>query len=184
MINVDGDTSPNDSVMILANGMAKNPKITKEDANFKLFQEALDKTALFLAKKIVEDGEGATKFITVKVKGAKTSEDAKNAALSVAKSNLVKAAFFGEDPNWGRIVTALGYSSCSIIPEKMCIWINEILVFKNGEPSFFDQTKLASTLKKREITIKVKLNIGNFESTAYTCDLTPEYVKLNSLYQT
>lgn len=188
MISVDGDTSTNDMVIVLANGMAQNTPITKENENYCRFKSALDYVNKYLAKQIVNDGEGVTKVLEVIIKGASTKEDARKIAKSIICSNLVKTAFFGEDANWGRILCAAGYSGANFNPEKTSISFSslggEILLFTNGEPIKFDEDKALQILKERKIQILISLQDGNEEATAWGCDLSYEYVKINGEYRT
>jgi len=188
MISVDGDTSTNDMVIVLANGMAQNTPITKENENYCRFKSALDYVNKYLAKQIVNDGEGVTKVLEVIIKGASTKEDARKIAKSIICSNLVKTAFFGEDANWGRILCAAGYSGASFNPEKTSISFSslggEILLFTNGEPIKFDEDKALQILKERKIQILISLQDGNEGATAWGCDLSYEYVKINGEYRT
>jgi len=188
MISVDGDTSTNDMVIVLANGMAQNSQIIEENENYFKFKSALDYVNKYLAKQIVNDGEGVTKVLEVLVKGASTKEDARKISKSVICSNLVKTAFFGEDANWGRVLCAAGYSGANFNPEKTSISFSslggEILLFINGEPIKFDEDKALQILKERKIQILISLQDGNSEATAWGCDLSYEYVKINGKYRT
>lgn len=188
MISVDGDTSTNDMVILLANGMAKNTPINEENENYFKFKYALDYVNKYLAKQIVNDGEGVTKVLEVVVEGASTKEDARKIAKSIICSNLVKTAFFGEDANWGRILCAAGYSGANFNPERTSISFSslggEILLFTNGEPIKFDEDKALQILKERKIQILIALQDGNAEATAWGCDLSYEYVKINGEYRT
>lgn len=188
MISVDGDTSTNDMVIALANGMAKNVPITEENENYFKFKTALDYVNKYLAKQIVNDGEGVTKVLEVVVKNAVTKEAARKIAKSVICSNLVKTAFFGEDANWGRILCAAGYSGANFNPDKTSISFSslggEITLFQNGEPIKFDEDKALQILKERKIQILISLQDGEAEATAWGCDLSYEYVKINGEYRT
>eukprot|EP01110_Echinostelium_bisporum_P003337 TRINITY_DN18135_c0_g1_i1.p1 TRINITY_DN18135_c0_g1~~TRINITY_DN18135_c0_g1_i1.p1 ORF type:complete len:244 (+),score=70.33 TRINITY_DN18135_c0_g1_i1:277-1008(+) len=199
-ITVDGDTSTNDTVAILANGAAGNKEIN--DANsveFKEFQEELFKVSKFLAQQIVRDGEGATKLVSVVVKGAKTAEAAKTVANSIATSSLVKTAIFGQDANWGRVLAAVGYSGVDVVPEKISLTFakgdgsqvgtetspSEVLpLLKNGTPIKFDEQQALELLKNKEFAIVVDLGEGSHTNTMWTCDLTYDYVKINAAYRT
>lgn len=182
-ITVDGDMSTNDTVLILANGEASAPKIERNSPYFKVFRCALNEACLELAKMIVRDGEGATKFITVSVIGAKTASDAKRVARAVANSPLVKTAFYGEDPNWGRIIAAVGYSGVPVKEEKIEIYINGICLFEKGLPTMREE-ELKDSLKQRELELQINLNLGKSKTTIYTTDLSEEYVRVNSAYRT
>lgn len=182
-ITVDGDMSTNDTVLILANGEASAPKIERNTPFFPVFRNAINETCLELAKMIVRDGEGATKFITITVTGAKTASDAKRVARAVANSPLVKTAFYGEDPNWGRIIAAVGYSGVPVKEEKIEIYINGICLFEKGLPTMREE-ELQDSLKQKELELLINLNLGKSKTTIYTTDLSEEYVRVNSAYRT
>lgn len=188
MISVDGDTSTNDTAIVLANGMARNRLISEENEDYLKFKTALDYVNKSLAKQIVNDGEGATKVLEVCVKGSLSKENAILIAKSVINSNLVKTAFFGEDANWGRILCAAGYSGGYFNPEKTSISFSslggEITLFADGEPLNFNEDKAIRLLKERTITIKIDLKDGDAEATAWGCDLSYDYVKINGEYRT
>ena len=189
MISVDGDTSTNDMVVILANGCAQNKPIESEDSSdYKTFAQALDMVNKHLAKQIVLDGEGATKFLEVNIKGAKDEKSAKILAKSVITSNLVKTAFFGEDANWGRILAALGYSGVEFNPEGVSIEFfaqdKTLLLMKDGTPLEFDEDEAHELLKNKEITINVYMSDGESAASAWGCDLSYEYVRINGEYRT
>lgn len=187
MISVDGDTSTNDTVVVLANGLAENPKIEVENEDYFIFKEALHYVNETIAKNLALDGEGATKLIEVQVKGAAEVEDAKKLAKSVITSNLVKAAMFGEDANWGRVLCALGYSGVSFDPEKANITYKsekgEIDLMVDGTPIVFDEEKASEILSAKEIVVQVKLAEGDASAVAWGCDLTYDYVKINGDYR-
>lgn len=187
MISVDGDTSTNDTLIVLANSMAENKEITTKDEAYYKFKEAFDYVNLSLAKQIIKDGEGAGKFIEANVKGAKTKEDAREFAKSVISSSLVKAAFFGEDANWGRIICALGYTEIDFELEKSSINIQNgdktIVLMEDGMPLDFDEEKALEVLKMEEIKINIVLGEGDQEATAWGCDLSYDYVKINASYR-
>lgn len=188
MITVDGETSTNDTCLILANGMAENELIDKENEDFKAFAEAVDYVVKFLAKQIVKDGEGATKFLEVKIIGAKTKADAKVLCKAILNSQLVKTAFFGKDANWGRILSAMGASGVQFDPNKVKISfkneVGEIDLFENGKPYNFDEEFALKILDEREIKIDVIMQEGNSKITGWGCDLSYEYVKINAEYRT
>ena len=184
MISVDGDMSTNDMVVVLANGAAGNEEITAEGADYEAFKSTLDDICKGLAQRIAADGEGATKFLTVHVKGAKSFADAKQAGMSVAKSPLVKTAFFGEDPNWGRVICAVGYSGVPMIPEKTVVKFGGIPVYAYGVGADVDMEALAKVMAQHDIVIDVELNEGDAEATVWTCDFSYEYVKINGEYHT
>ena len=182
-ITVDGDTSTNDSVIIMANGLSG---ICMDDNNSaKLFQKILDDILIKLAKMIVKDGEGATKLVKINVCGATSDEDAKKIAKTIANSSLVKTAFFGEDANWGRIIAAAGRANVLIDPDKIKIFFNDILVVEKGLGCGEDaELKAGEVLKLPEFTITVDLDTGTGRFTVFTCDLTLEYIKINADYRT
>jgi glutamate N-acetyltransferase/amino-acid N-acetyltransferase len=187
MISVDVDTSTNDMVVVLANGMAGNPKITTKDSNYKLFLDALHFLNTDLAKKIAKDGEGATKLIETIVKGAFTEEEAEKIAKTITASSLVKTAIFGADANWGRILCAIGYSGMEVSPEDISISFESgkgyLTVYENNEPVDFSEEKAKEILSESEIQIIVELKRGEFEAVAWGCDLTYEYVRINGDYR-
>jgi glutamate N-acetyltransferase/amino-acid N-acetyltransferase len=187
MITVDGDTSTNDMVVVLANGTAGNPLIDKEDMAYHGFQRALKQLCVLLAKLIVRDGEGATKFVEVEVRNASTGEDAQRIAKSVAASNLVKTALFGEDANWGRILAAAGYSGASFDPGKVDIFFKSAggieQVAGDGAGLIFSEQNVGGILKEGDITILIDLNQGTAGARAWTCDLSGEYIKINASYR-
>lgn len=182
---VDGDESTNDSVFILANGMAGNAKIAAPGEDFDIFKEALQAVAVDLARKMAKDGEGATKFVTVTVKGAKDASDAAKAARAIAKSPLVKTSWFGGDPNWGRVLAATGYSGAKADERKIEIFYDNIWAYRKGTVADQAQLKkLAKVLRKKEFSVTVDMNDGSFEDTVYTCDLSTEYIHINADYTT
>lgn len=187
MISVDGDTSTNDSLIVLANGEAKNSLITEKNADYDKLKEALYFVNGTLAKKMAEDGEGATKLITVNVKGAKTKLDARLMAKSVIGSSLVKAAMFGEDANWGRVMCAMGYSGADFNPEKVDIVFESdagsILLMDKGTPIKFDEDYALKVLKEKKITVNIDVFNGEESATAWGCDLSYDYVKINGDYR-
>lgn len=188
MISVDGDTSTNDTFAVLANGMAGNKLIDSEGEAYDAFCEALHKVSVDLSRKIAGDGEGATKLLECKVTGGKTDEIAKKVAKSVICSSLTKAAMFGADANWGRVLCAIGYSGADVDIEKINVSFKSakgtIEVCRNGAGVDFSEEKAKEILLENEIDILVDLNDGNFDATAWGCDLTYEYVKINGDYRT
>ena len=188
MISIDGDTSTNDMVTVLANGMAGNPEITAEDDNFKAFMKALNTVTVYLCRQIAADGEGATKLLECKVSGAQDMQTAKTVAKSVICSSLTKAAMFGSDANWGRVLCAIGYSGAPVNIQKIDVEFQSckgsILVCKNGSGVNFSEEKAKEILLEKEININVNLNSGECSSTAWGCDLTYDYVKINGDYRT
>ena len=185
-ITVDGDTSTNDTVLLLANGVAGNSELTDQDsADAVLFQECLDDLLLDLALQIVKDGEGATKFITVHVTGAESEEDADRAARTIANSSLFKTACFGEDANWGRIIAALGRSGAVFDAGKVEIAFDDVIMVKQGLGLGAEQERLATAVLKQDVFIlQVNLHEGPAESRVYTCDLSIDYIKINADYRT
>lgn len=183
-ITIDGDTSTNDTVIVMANGASEIPEISKGTPAYQTFKEMLHLVFETLAKMIAQDGEGATKLIQVEVINGKDSQSARMTAKKVVGSSLVKTAIFGEDPNWGRIICAVGYSGAEINPDTIDIFLGNISVLKDSHPQDFDQKKMQEVLKQKEIKIVVDLKIGNAAGTAWGCDLTYKYVEINGLYHT
>ncbi|MBT8329334.1 MAG: bifunctional glutamate N-acetyltransferase/amino-acid acetyltransferase ArgJ [Desulfofustis sp.] len=184
-ITVDGDTSTNDMVLVMANGTAENSWIEdSQHPDYELFEDCLEEVCKELALKIVEDGEGATKRITIRVCGAKEDQDAEQMARTVANSNLVKAAFFGEDANWGRILGAMGRSGIRFNSEKVDIAFGDVVIVKNGIGQGHEAEKNASKiLKNRHFTVCIDLQDGTGCEEVYTCDLSIDYVKINADYR-
>jgi glutamate N-acetyltransferase/amino-acid N-acetyltransferase len=187
MISVDGDTSTNDMVMILANGAADNKLIENKDESFDTFKKALDLLNTQLAKLIARDGEGATKLLECTVSNAESDIDARKLSKSVIGSSLVKAAFFGNDANWGRILCALGYSGGNFSPDKTDVFFESkagsIQLVANGEPLQFCEETATAIMAEEFVKIKVDLKEGSFSATAWGCDLTYDYVKINGSYR-
>ena len=188
MVSVDGDTSTNDMVVILANGLSGNERICSEGEDFTVFMKALNTVTVGLCRKIASDGEGATKLIECTVSGAQNEETAKTAAKSVVCSSLLKAAIFGADANWGRVLCALGYSKANLDPQRIDVAFRsaagEITVCRNGAGVPFSEEKAKEILSEKDIDILVCLNSGDSKATAWGCDLTYEYVKINGDYRT
>ena len=188
MVSVDGDTSTNDMVTVLANGMAGNPEITQENEDFNLFMKALNTVTVHLCRCIAGDGEGATKLLECHVTGADTLETARMVAKSVICSSLLKAAMFGADANWGRVLCAIGYSGAQVDVDKIDVAFQSkagtIAVCQNGAGLDFSEELAKTILLEKEITILVELNSGDAASTAWGCDLTYDYVKINGDYRT
>ena len=188
MISIDGDTSTNDMVVVLANGMAGNAEITAEGDDFSAFMQALNTVTVSLCRMIAGDGEGATKLLECKVSGAGTLDTAKTVAKSVICSSLLKAAMFGADANWGRVLCAIGYSGAQVDVTKIDVSFRsakgEILVCKDGAGVDFSEEKAKEILLEKEIEILISLNDGDFGATAWGCDLTYDYVKINGDYRT
>lgn len=187
MISIDGDTSTNDMVAILANGMAGNSKIVEKDSNYKTFLDALFFLNTEMAKKIAKDGEGATKLLETIVKGAVSEKEAEVIAKTITASSLVKTAMFGADANWGRILCAIGYSGMGVNPDEVTISFESgkgyITVYDNNEPINFSEDKAKEILSENEIQIIVGLKRGCHEAVAWGCDLTYEYVRINGDYR-
>lgn len=187
MISVDGDTSTNDTVLLLANGMAGNAKITKKDHNYQKFTEALNYVNTALARKMAGDGEGATALFETKVIHADTKEHAKLLAKSVICSSLTKAAIFGHDANWGRILCALGYSGAAFNPENMELYFQskagQIQIYKDGIATEYSEEDATRILSEEEVTVLADMKMGEAEATAWGCDLTYDYVKINADYR-
>ena len=182
-LTIDGDTSTNDTVFALANGAAKN-KLISDGKNFQLFCAQLTAVCIELTKMLARDGEGATKLITVNVRGTKNITDAKKIAKTIANSPLVKTAIFGNDANWGRIIAAIGRSGIKVNADRTDILFGNIYVFKNGSPVSFSEKKVKNIIMKKEISINVNLKKGKKSVTIFTCDLTDKYVKINACYRT
>ena len=187
MVSVDGDTSTNDTLLVLANGQAENPEITEKGADYDTCVEALHYVNETLAKKIAGDGEGATALFEVKVIHADNKEDAKTLAKSVITSSLTKAALFGHDANWGRILCALGYSGAKFDPEAIELYLEssagKILIFKDGMAADYSEEEATRILSCSEVTALVDMKMGEAEATAWGCDLTYDYVKINADYR-
>ena len=188
MVSVDGDTSTNDMVTVLANGMAGNIEINSEGDAFNIFMKALNTVTVYLCRAIAGDGEGATKLLECKVHGAAASETAKTVAKSVICSSLTKAAMFGADANWGRVLCAIGYSKANVDVSKIDVAFTSaagtVAVCKNGVGITFSEELAKTILTEGEITIDINLNSGSYSSTAWGCDLTYDYVKINGDYRT
>lgn len=184
MISVDGDSSTNDMVLVMANGMADNDTLSKNHPSWNLFVEGLKVVSESLAKQIARDGEGATKLIEVNVAGAQNVEVARAIGKTIISSNLVKTAIYGTDPNWGRIVCAVGYSGVLIDPNLVSVAIGPYQVVEKGLPSPMDEAEVKTYLEQENIYIYVDLNQGDAKATAWGCDLSYDYVKINASYRT
>jgi glutamate N-acetyltransferase/amino-acid N-acetyltransferase len=177
MISVDGDTSPNDMVLVMANGLAGSvPSGT--------FEQALEQLCVHLAKRLASDGEGATKLIEMNVSGAVGLSQARKAARAVISSSLVKAAVYGADPNWGRIMAAVGRSGAEVKESRFDLYVGKIQVVKAGKTLPFDKSAVIKMLKEKEVNFSANLNLGSGQANAWGCDLSPEYVTINSQYMT
>ena len=182
---VDGDESTNDSVFLLASGAAGNAEVTRGGADFDAFREALEAVCVSLARQMAADGEGATKFVTVTVRGARSESDAARAARAVAKSPLAKTSWFGRDPNWGRVLAAVGYSGAAVEDMKAEVFYDGVWAFRRGEVADEKQlAKLAKVLEKDAFEVVVDLHLGSGTSSVYTCDLSLDYVHINADYTT
>ncbi len=182
---VDGDESTNDSVFLLASGKAGNEEIVKTGADFDVFVEALTAVTTSLAKQMATDGEGATKFVTVTVKGARSEKEAERAARAVAKSPLSKTSWFGRDPNWGRVLAAVGYSGADVVDMKAEVFYDKVWAFRFGRIADEKQlTKLAAVMTKDEFSVTVDLHLGSAEASIYTCDFSLDYIHINADYTT
>lgn len=184
LVSIDGDTSPNDVVLIMANGIAENEPISAASQLAATFQQALDQVCIYLAKCIARDGEGASQLIEVTVNGAPSIAEARLAARTVVSSPLVKAAVHGSDPNWGRIVAAVGRSGVEVVESKIDLYIGQVCLLKAGKPLPFNQRGLKRILSGSEVPITLHLNLGKGTATAWGCDLSEEYVTINSQYTT
>ena len=182
---VDGDESTNDSVFLLASGAAGNECISRSGEDFKAFVEALCEVCVSLARQMAADGEGATKFVTVTVRGAKSEHDAERAARAVAKSPLAKTSWFGRDPNWGRVLAAVGYSGAEVSDMKTEVFYDREWAFRRGQVADAAQLeRLGEVLKKESFEVVVDLHLGKSECSIYTCDFSLDYVHINADYTT
>ena len=184
MVSIDGDTSPNDMVLIMANGLAGNKPILPGSQLADAFQRALEQVCLYLAKCIAGDGEGASRLIEVTVSGAPSEAEARLAARTVVSSSLVKAAVHGSDPNWGRIMAAVGRSGVEVVESKIDLYIAQVCLVKAGKPLPFSRQSLVRALSNNEVHVSLNLNLGSGIATAWGCDLSEEYVTINSQYTT
>jgi glutamate N-acetyltransferase/amino-acid N-acetyltransferase len=187
MISVDGDTSTNDTVLLLANGMAGNKEITEKNEDYQLFIKALNFINETLAKKMAGDGEGCTALFEVKIIGAETKAQAVTLSKSVITSSLTKAAIFGHDANWGRILCAMGYSGASFDPEKVDLYFEsaagKLQIIENGVALPYSEEEATKILSEPEVTAIADIKMGNASATAWGCDLTFDYVKINADYR-
>ncbi|MDI3328709.1 MAG: bifunctional glutamate N-acetyltransferase/amino-acid acetyltransferase ArgJ [Alicyclobacillaceae bacterium] len=183
-ISVDGDTSTNDMVLCLANGLAENRILTPEHPDWPAFVETLTTVATELAKAVARDGEGATRLVEVRVEGARSEEDARRAAKAVAGSSLVKTAVYGADPNWGRILCAVGYSGAEFEPEGADVYIGDICVCRGGRAIDFDEEAARGVLRGDPVVLRVILGNGPGSAVAWGCDLTEKYIEINAHYRT
>ena len=184
MVSIDGDTSPSDMVLLLANGMAGGQPITAGSEQSKAFRQALERVCVHLAKLIAADGEGASKLIEVTVNGAADLFQARQAARAVVSSSLVKAAVHGADPNWGRVVAAVGSSGTDMDEDKIDLYLGDVQVVRAGRAVASSQRRAVPLLKGKEVNLRVNLKLGKGSATAWGCDLSQEYVTINSEYMT
>ena len=183
-ITVDGDMSTNDTVIALANGAAGGPRLEKDGSGVELFYAALEKVCRQLARAIARDGEGATKLVSIRVQGAADAGAARRVGLAVANSNLVKTAVFGCDPNWGRILCAVGYSGVEIDPDKVRVELCGTAIYNSGAGVDFEQEKLIEAMREEDIPIVIELAQGHAEAEVFTCDFSYDYVRINAEYTT
>ena len=184
MLTVDGDTSTNDTVLVLANSSANNEQITEGTKEAEVFQSALLEVAIFLTKELARDGEGASRLLSIEITGAKDVKSARQAARTIASSSLVKSAVYGSDPNWGRVLAALGRSEIEADETKIDLFVNGVCIMESGTPIPFHKEAVVVLMKGPEVTFKLQLNLGDASATAWGCDLTQEYVIINSAYTT
>ena len=187
MVSVDGDTSTNDTLLVMANGMAGNQEITEKNADYETFYEALNYVNTTLAKMMAQDGEGATALFETKVIHAANKEDARKLAKSVICSSLTKAAIFGHDANWGRILCAMGYSGAIFDPDKVELYFESVFgriqIFKHGVAAEYSEEEASKILSDEQVTVLVDMNAGDAEAAAWGCDLSYDYVKINADYR-
>ena len=181
-IVIDGDTSTNDTLLAMANG-ASDMQI-ETPGQRAAFEQALTDVCVSLAQQVVRDGEGVTKFITLRVTGARDARMADAVGRSIARSPLVKTAFYGEDANWGRVIAAAGYSGEDVDPSRMTLWFGPVKVFEAGTPTGYDEAEATGAMKPSDIEVRLDLGLGNAEATLWTCDLSHEYVTINGRYRT
>ncbi|MBO19106.1 MAG: bifunctional ornithine acetyltransferase/N-acetylglutamate synthase [Chloroflexi bacterium] len=184
MLTIDGDTSTNDSLLVLANGAAGNEPIKDGSADAQTFQEALTELCVELTRQLAKDGEGASRLLVADVKGARNTEDARLAAKTIASSLLIKSALYGADPNWGRMIMALGRSGAETVESKIDLYINGVCIMEAGKPVPFHRDAVVALMRGDEVTFGVNLNLADGQATAWGCDLTEEYVVINSAYTT
>ena len=184
MLSVDGDTSPSDTVLIFANGSAGAGAIEESSPEGNLFEQALNQMCAYLAKEIARDGEGASKLIEVTVEGATSIAAARLAARTVVSSSLVKTAVHGADPNWGRIIAAVGRSGADVDEGKIALYVNDVCIMEGGRPIPFHRDGVVALMQGTEVSFRIKLNLGEGQATAWGCNLSEEYVTFNSAYTT
>jgi glutamate N-acetyltransferase/amino-acid N-acetyltransferase len=184
MLDIDGDTSTNDSLVVLANGAAGNTPLNAGSADADTFRDALYEILVQLTRQLAQDGEGASRLIVAEVQGARNLEDARMAARTITSSLLVKSAVYGADPNWGRLIMALGRSGAETIESKIDLYINGVCIMEAGRPVPFARDSVVALMRGDEVTFGVNLNLSDGQATAWGCDLTEEYVVINSAYTT
>lgn len=184
MLTVDGDSSTNDTVLVLANGAAGNAPITAGSPAAETFKQALFQVCVHLTRELARDGEGASRLIMVEVGGAKDTAEARQAARTIASSSLVKSAVYGADPNWGRVLAALGRSGTAVDESKIDLFVNGVCIMEAGKPVPFHRDAVVALMQGPEVSFRLQLNLGQGEATAWGCDLTEEYVIINSAYTT
>ena len=184
MLTVDGDTSTNDTLLVLANGLAGNRPVSAGSQDAATFKEALLEVCVHLTREMARDGEGASRLIIVEVAGARDTADARKAARTVASSNLVKSAVYGADPNWGRVMMALGRSGAAVSEEKVDLFVNGVFIMESGKPVPFHRDAVVALMRGPEVSFGLDLHLGDGQATAWGCDLTEEYVIINSAYTT
>jgi len=184
MLTVDGDSSTNDTVLLLANGLAGNRPVSDGSPDAATFRDALSQACVHLTRELARDGEGASHLIVVDVVGAKDTGDARKAARTIASSNLVKSAVYGADPNWGRVMMALGRSGAAVDETKVDVYVNGVCIMEAGSPIPFHREAVVALMRQPEVSFRLNLNLGPGQATAWGCDLTQEYVIINSAYTT
>ena len=184
MLDIDGDTSTNDSLVVLANGAAGNASITAGNTDADTFRDALKEVLVQLTRQLAQDGEGATTLIVAEVQGARNIADARMVAKTITSSLLVKSAVYGADPNWGRLIMALGRSGAEMVESKIDLYINGVCIMESGRPVPFHRDAVVALMRGDEVTFGVNLNLSDGQATAWGCDLTEEYVVINSAYTT
>ena len=184
MLTVDGDSSTNDTVLLLANGTAQNREVRADSPDADTFVAALRQVCAYLTQELARDGEGASHLIVVEVGGAADTGDARKAAKTIASSSLVKSAVYGADPNWGRVLAALGRSGAAADEDRIDLFVNGVCIMEAGKPIPFHRDAVVALMKRPEVTFRLQLNLGEGEATAWGCDLTEEYVIINSAYTT
>ena len=184
MLTIDGDTSTNDTVLVLANGLAENKPIAIGTEDAQTFHSALLELAILLTRELARDGEGASRLLTIEIEGANNTSSARQAARTIASSSLVKSAVYGSDPNWGRVLAALGRSGIETDESKIDLFVNGVCIMESGTPIPFHKEAVVVLMKGPEVIFKLQLNSGDASATAWGCDLTQEYVIINSAYTT